>query len=198
MQQGVSTSVPNIVFSNLQIFSVSQRYSVIAQTFSQHNKTAAEISTAVTNQTLLIKYCQANCTAERNQTPHIFRIKAVMRPEGFNDLPFKLQGVHVAAMNVVRIPGVIDHHLVNATVRQPFVKSFQLDVMVQRIPDVFCLAFRHIVGKFIEPLPGQIYRFGKHRGAGKNHLRSRQTGRFFQQVLIQQNLPPFILIVRYY
>jgi hypothetical protein len=96
MQQGVSTSFTNIVCSNLQNFSAIQQYSVIAQTFSQHNKTAAEISTAVANQTLLIKYCQANCTAERN------------------------------------------------------------------------------------------------------HQRSRQTGRFFQQVLIQQNLPPFILIVRYY
>ena len=66
MQQGVSTSFPNIVCSNLQNFSAIQQYSVIAQTFSQHNKTAAEISTAVANQTLLIKYCQANCTAERN------------------------------------------------------------------------------------------------------------------------------------
>ena len=96
MQQGVSTSFPNIVCSNLQNFSAAQQYSVIAKTFSHHNKTAAEISTAVANQTLLIKYCQANCTAE------------------------------------------------------------------------------------------------------KNHQRSRQTGRFFQQVLLQQNLPPFILIVRYY
>jgi hypothetical protein len=66
MQQGVSTSFPNIVFSNLQNFSAIQQYSVIAKTFSQHNKTAAEISTAVANQTLLIKYCQANCTAEKN------------------------------------------------------------------------------------------------------------------------------------
>jgi hypothetical protein len=97
MQQGVSTSFPNIVCSNLQNFSATQQYYVIAKIFLRHNKTAAEIiSTAVANQTLLIKYCQANCTAERN------------------------------------------------------------------------------------------------------HLRSRQTGRFFQQVLIQQNLPPFILIVRYY
>ena len=88
MQQGVSTSFPNIVCSNLQNFSAIQQYSVIAKTFLQHNKTAAEIiSTAVANQTLLTKYFQANCTAERNQTPHIFRIKAVMRPEGFNDLP---------------------------------------------------------------------------------------------------------------
>jgi hypothetical protein len=62
MQQGVSTSFPNIVCSNLQNFSAIQQYSVIAQTFSQHNKTAAEISTAVTNQTLLIKYFQANVT----------------------------------------------------------------------------------------------------------------------------------------
>jgi hypothetical protein len=42
MQQGVSTSFPNIVCSNLQNFSAAQQYSVIAKTFSQHNKTAAE------------------------------------------------------------------------------------------------------------------------------------------------------------
>lgn len=111
-----------------------------------------------------------------------------MRPEGFNDLPFKLQGIHVAAMDVVRISGVIDHHLVNATVRQSFVKSFQLNVMVQRVSDVLGLALRHIVGKFIEPLPGQVYRFGEHRSTGENHQRSRQTGRFFNKFLCNKIL----------